>query len=93
MHVTGSRIAEAFHHFARATSNAVGSPIAFVLAVGVIQNTQNHESRALHLKLDEIIRALSAARNSMVDLEEASDKELARFETEMREIRDKGERS
>ena len=57
------------------------------LMVFLIQNAQNRESRALHLKLDELIRAVEAARNKMVDLEEASDEEIAELEEEFREVK------
>jgi low affinity Fe/Cu permease len=46
------------------------------LIVFLIQNTQNRDAIALHLKLDELIRALKGARNRLVDLEELSDEEL-----------------
>ena len=45
--------------------------------VFVIQNTQNRDSRAIHLKLDELIRANVDARNKMINLEEMTDEELA----------------
>ena len=52
-----------------------------------IQNTQNRDSRALHIKLDELIRAVKKARNSLVDVEELPDAELARLEAEFRRLR------
>ena len=57
------------------------------LVVFLIQNTQNHDSRALHLKLDELLRAVKNARNSLVDLEELGDDELAKLEAEFRRLR------
>lgn len=42
----------------------------------LIQNTQSRENRAMHLKLDELIRAMKKARNSFIRLESQSDKEL-----------------
>lgn len=57
------------------------------LVVFAIQNTQNRDSRALHLKLDELIRAVKKARNSLVDVEELPDSELARLEAEFRRLR------
>ena len=56
------------------------------LVVFAIQNTQNRDSRALHLKLDELIRAVKKARNSLVDVEELPDAELARLEAEFRRL-------
>jgi low affinity Fe/Cu permease len=47
--------------------------IVTFLMVFLIQNTQNRDSEAIHLKLDELIRAVTTARTSMVDLEELSD--------------------
>jgi low affinity Fe/Cu permease len=58
------------------------------LVVFAIQNTQNRDSRALHLKLDELIRAVKKARNSLVDIEELPDSELARLEAEFRRVRE-----
>ncbi|MDO8540084.1 MAG: low affinity iron permease family protein [Opitutaceae bacterium] len=45
----------------------------------MIQNTQNRDSQALHVKLDELIRAKKGARNSLLDLDELSDEELERL--------------
>ena len=44
--------------------------------VFLIQNTQNRDARALHLKLDEIIRSIHHAHNEMIDIEKLSDEEL-----------------
>ncbi|HEY5947265.1 MAG TPA: low affinity iron permease family protein [Kofleriaceae bacterium] len=60
------------------------------LVVFLIQNTQNHDSRAIHLKLDELLRAVKDARNSLVDLEDLSDAELAKLEVEFRRLRTEG---
>ena len=57
--------------------------------VFLIQNTQNRDSRALHLKLDELIRANAHARNQLIDLEELSDKELDQVHEELCEIHKK----
>lgn len=53
-----------------------GTTIVTFLMVFLIQNTQNRDARALHLKLDELIRSLRAARNSLIDLENCSDEEV-----------------
>jgi low affinity Fe/Cu permease len=58
------------------------------LVVFLIQNTQNRDSQAIHLKLDELIRAVEAARNNLVDLEDLPDEELAKLETEFRRLRE-----
>ncbi len=55
--------------------------------VFLIQNTQNRDSIAIHLKLDELIRAVKGARNSLVDLEDYSDEEIAVFSQEFQQFR------
>ena len=50
--------------------------IVTFLMVFLIQNTQNRDARALHLKLDEVIRALTPAHNEMIDIEKLSEPEL-----------------
>jgi low affinity Fe/Cu permease len=57
------------------------------LVVFLIQHTQNHDTRAIHLKLDELIRAVREARTQLVDLEDLPDAELARLEQEFRRLR------
>jgi len=111
-----------FRRFAHATSGAVGTPWAFLLAVLIIvvwaltgplfhysdtwqlvintgttivtflivfliQNTQNRDARAIHLKLDELLRGVVKARTGMVDLEELSDEELDRLHAEFQTLR------
>ncbi|HSI84593.1 MAG: low affinity iron permease family protein [Candidatus Methylacidiphilales bacterium] len=63
-----------------------GTTIITFLSVFLIQNTQNRESLATQLKLDEILRALKEARNEMIDLENMSDKDLERIAQEFKEI-------
>ena len=53
-----------------------GTTIVTFLMVFLIQNTQNRDSHAIHLKLDELIRANQHARNRMMMLEELSEEEL-----------------
>lgn len=65
--------------------NTATTIITFLM-VFVIQNTQNRDARALHLKLDELIRAIEGARNSMVDIEELSDEKLDRLQKQFRRI-------
>jgi low affinity Fe/Cu permease len=119
-------VSDAFRVFARRSSDVLGSPWAFVMAilvivvwaatgptfhfsdtwqliintgttivtflmVFIIQNTQNRDAKAVHLKLDEIIRAIKGARNELVDLEELSDEELKKLEEQFRHLRVKAE--
>src|SRR6476660_3022757 len=120
------RAQDSFRHFARKSSEVLGSPWAFISAIFVIvvwgvtgpafhfsdtwqliintgttivtflmvfliQNTQNRDAKAVHLKLDELIRALKGARNKLVDLEELSDDELNNLEQQFTRIRKKAE--
>ena len=62
------------------------------LMVFLIQNSQNRDAHATQLKLDELIRAIAKARNSLVDLEELSDEELEKIQEEFRNLQ-KGKRS
>src|SRR6266436_1641346 len=121
------RAQDSFRHFARKSSEVLGSPWAFISAIFIIvvwgltgpafhfsdtwqliintgttivtflmvfliQNTQNRDAKAVHLKLDEVIRALKKARNELVDLEDLSDEELTRLEAQFKELRQKAER-
>src|SRR4051794_33437670 len=68
-----------------------GTTIVTFLMVFLIQNTQNRDAKAVHLKLDELIRALGPARNKLVDLEKLSDDELKNLEMEFEKLRKKAE--
>ncbi len=57
-----------------------GTTIITFLVVFLIQNTQNRDAKALHLKLDELIRSHVPARNDMIDIEKLSDEELDELE-------------
>jgi len=63
-----------------------GTTIVTFLMVFLIQNTQNRDSKALHLKLDELIRSNKTARNSFLDLENFSDEDLNLLDRESREM-------
>ena len=54
-----------------------GTTIVTFLMVFLIQNTQNRDAKAAHLKLDEIIRALEGAENELIDLEKLADEDPA----------------
>ena len=53
-----------------------GTTIVTFLMVFLIQNAQNRESKAVHLKLDELIRCVRAARNEMIDIEHLTEQQL-----------------
>ena len=53
-----------------------GTTIVTFLMVFLLQNTQNRDSEAMHVKMDELIRALEGAHNALLDLEELDDKTL-----------------
>src|SRR4051812_25464636 len=57
-----------------------GTTFVTFLMVFLIQATQNRDSQALHVKLDELIRAVHGARNCLIDLDELTDEELARIQ-------------
>jgi low affinity Fe/Cu permease len=59
------------------------------LMVFLIQNTQNRDAKAIHLKLDELLRGVEGARTAMVDLEDLSDEELKRLQEEFKRIHER----
>jgi low affinity Fe/Cu permease len=64
-----------------------GTTIVTFLMVFLIQNTQNRDAQAVHLKLDELIRASHSARNALVGLESMSDAQLAELQREFERLR------
>jgi len=75
--------------------NTATTIITFLM-VFLIQNTQNRDAEAMHIKLDELIRAVKGAQNSLLDLEELEDEELdrirSRYEDLARQARSRLER-
>jgi low affinity Fe/Cu permease len=67
--------------------SAVASVVTFLIVFS-LQYTQNRDTRALQLKLDEILRASGDARSQLVKLERLSDEELAQIEEELVKLRD-----
>lgn len=63
-----------------------GTTIITFLMVFLIQNTQNREARANQLKLDELLRAIEAARTSLVNVDELSEEQLTALEAEFRRL-------
>ena len=70
--------------------NTATTIITFLM-VFLIQNTQNRDAKAMHLKLDELIRALRTARNELVDIEDLSDEELQKLQEQFRNMRKRAE--
>ncbi|HUS08033.1 MAG TPA: low affinity iron permease family protein [Bryobacteraceae bacterium] len=68
-----------------------GTTIITFLMVFMIQSTQNRDAKAMHLKLDELIRAVSQARNKLVDLEAAPDEEIDELKQEFQKLREAAE--
>jgi len=65
-----------------------GTTVVTFLMVFLIQNAQNRDAKALHLKLDELIHAVKEARNELIDVEDLSDEELARLQREFVRLRE-----
>jgi low affinity Fe/Cu permease len=70
-----------------------GTTIVTFLMVFLIQNTQNRDAKAVHLKLDELIRAMRGARNHLVDLEKLSDDELKKLEEQFTRLREQAQQT
>src|SRR5262245_22634574 len=66
-----------------------GTTIVTFLMVFLIQNSQNRDARAIQLKLDELLRAVTPARTDLVDLENCSDEELDRLHEQFARLRDR----
>jgi low affinity Fe/Cu permease len=77
------------YHFSNGWQLVINSwtNIATFIVVFVIQNSQNRDSRAINLKLDELIRSLEHARDDMINIEQLSDKELQELAQRYERIR------
>ncbi len=64
-----------------------GTSVVTFLMVFIIQNSQNRDSQAMQLKLDELLYAIENARTGLVDLENMGDEEIARLQKEFQRIR------
>ena len=69
------------------SASAIASIVALLLVV-LLQYTQNRDTRALQLKLDEVIRALDAARTELLGLERLTDEELDTIEADLAQARE-----
>src|SRR5262249_5769530 len=65
-----------------------GTTIVTFLIVFLIQNTQNRDAKALHLKLNELIHAVSQAHDELIDVEKLSDEELNTLEAYYEKVRE-----
>jgi low affinity Fe/Cu permease len=70
-----------------------GSSIITFLMVFLIQSSQNRDAKVVHLKLDELIRAVTSARNHLVHLENLSDEELEALEKEFQRLHERMNKS
>src|SRR5262245_20860934 len=70
-----------------------GTTIITFLMVFLVQNTQNRDARALHLKLDELLRSVKPARNKLIDLENCSDEEIEQIARQFQALREREKRS
>lgn len=61
-----------------------GTTIVTFLMVFLIQQSQNKDSKAVHLKLDEIIRSLDAADDELIDIEDLSDQQIRHLASQMK---------
>jgi low affinity Fe/Cu permease len=68
------------------TMNTIASQATFLIAF-LLQNSQNRDTRALQLKLDELLRVTDRARDDLIHLERLSDEELAELEREFARLR------
>jgi len=70
-----------------------GTTVVTFLMVFLIQNTQNRDSRAVHLKLDELLRGVSGARTGLMNLEDLTDDQLEELKVEFERIRQHAQRA
>ena len=80
-----------FFHFSDTWQLVIntGTTVVTFLMVFLIQNSQNRDAKAIHIKLDELIRGVRGARTELVDLEELTDEELDRLHAEFKALHDK----
>lgn len=64
-----------------------GTTIVTFLIVFLIQNSQNRDAKAIHLKLDELIHKVKGARNALIDLENCTDEELERLQRQFEQVK------
>ena len=69
-----------------------GTTIITFLMVFLIQNTQNRDTQAMQIKLDELIRVVEGAHYALLDLEELDEETLDRFRTRYEQLAEQGRR-
>ncbi len=74
------------------TMNTAASQLTFLIAF-LLQNTQNRDTRALQLKLDELIRSTAGARPQLINLEEFDDDQLEALKRQFERIREQRSRA
>ena len=86
--IIGWALSGPFFHFSDTWQLVIntGTTIITFLMVFLIQNMQNRDAKAIHLKLDELIRAIKGARNNLVTLENLSEEELDRLQQQFTRI-------
>jgi low affinity Fe/Cu permease len=86
--IVGWAITGPFFHFSDTWQLVINTSTTIVtfLMVFLIQNTQNRDSEAIQLKLDELIRATQGAHNALLDLEELEDHDLSRIRAHYEEL-------
>jgi len=70
--------------------NTTTTVVTFLM-VFLIQNTQNRDTKAVHIKLDELLRTVKGARNNLIEVENMSDEELELKHQEFKKLHDKAE--
>jgi low affinity Fe/Cu permease len=63
-----------------------GTTIVTFLMVFLIQNSQNRDAKSMHLKIDELLRAVAKARTGLINLEELSDEEIKKLQAEFKKL-------
>lgn len=66
-----------------------GTTIVTFLMVFLIQNTQNRDAKAIHLKLDELLKGVKGARTGLVDIENLPDQDLEILQQEFQKLHNK----
>jgi low affinity Fe/Cu permease len=86
--IVGWALAGPVFHFSDTWQLVINTSTTIVtfLTVFLIQNTQNRDAQAMHLKLDELLRGVKGARNRLIDLENLSEAELRDLRAEFERL-------